>query len=44
MVVAPGRRDMGERACYRTFCDACDAPTTMTDDVCPACGAPLADR
>jgi len=34
---------MGERACYRVFCPACDAPVTVVDAFCPDCGAPIPD-
>ncbi|MFB6080305.1 MAG: hypothetical protein ABEJ81_04840 [Haloferacaceae archaeon] len=32
---------MGERACYRAYCPACDAPVTIVDDRCPDCGESL---
>lgn len=32
---------MGDRACYREFCPACDAPVTIVDGECPACGREL---
>ena len=35
---------MGERACYRDFCPACDASVTVVDDTCPDCGARLDDE
>ncbi|MFW5964288.1 MAG: zinc ribbon domain-containing protein [Natronomonas sp.] len=33
---------MGDRACKRRFCPACDAPATDLDERCPECGEPLA--
>jgi len=32
---------MGERACYRDYCPACDLQVTVVDEECPECGAPL---
>lgn len=32
---------MGDRACDRAYCPACDAPVTVVDEECPDCGAPL---
>jgi predicted amidophosphoribosyltransferase len=34
---------MGDRACDRAYCPACDAPVTVHDDRCPDCGAALDD-
>jgi predicted amidophosphoribosyltransferase len=34
---------MGDRACYRDFCPACDGPVTVVDETCPDCGARLDD-
>lgn len=33
---------MGERACYRQFCPACDAALSIVDEECD-CGHPLPD-
>lgn len=33
--------DMGDRACYREYCPACDRQVTIVDDECPECGAAL---
>jgi predicted amidophosphoribosyltransferase len=30
---------MGDPACYRDYCPACDAQITITDGECPDCGA-----
>jgi predicted amidophosphoribosyltransferase len=35
---------MGERACLREFCPACDAPATTAEEACPDCGADLGGR
>ncbi len=32
---------MGDRACYREFCPACDASVTIVDETCPECGREL---
>jgi hypothetical protein len=32
---------MGERACYRDYCPACDLQVTVVDEECPECGAAL---
>lgn len=32
---------MGDPACYRDYCPACDAQVTITDGECPECGASL---
>ncbi|MWV64437.1 hypothetical protein GRS48_06310 [Halorubrum sp. JWXQ-INN 858] len=32
---------MGDPACDRRFCPACDAPATRLDDACPDCGTRL---
>jgi len=33
---------MGDRACYRDYCPACDAQVTIVDNECPECGNELA--
>jgi len=35
---------MGDPACYRDFCPACDAQVTIVDGECPDCGASLDDH
>lgn len=35
---------MGDPACYRDYCPACDLEVTITEGECPECGADLADR
>jgi hypothetical protein len=32
---------MGERACQRDYCPACDLPVTVVDEECPECGTAL---
>lgn len=32
---------MGDPACHRVFCPACDAPATTADEECPECGRSL---
>ena len=32
---------MGDPACYRAFCPACDLQVTVTDEACPECGSEL---
>ncbi|MBV0901714.1 DUF2089 domain-containing protein [Haloarcula salina] len=32
---------MGDPACYRDYCPACDMQVTITDGECPDCGASL---
>ena len=33
--------NMGDPACYRDYCPACDAQLTITDGECPDCGTRL---
>lgn len=32
---------MGDDACYRAYCPACDLEVTIVDTECPECGEPL---
>jgi predicted amidophosphoribosyltransferase len=32
---------MGDRACHRAFCPACDLQVTVVDEACPECGRSL---
>jgi rRNA maturation endonuclease Nob1 len=32
---------MGERACYRAVCPACDLHVSIADETCPECGAEI---
>lgn len=34
---------MGDPACYRDYCPACDMEVTITDEECPECGEHLPD-
>jgi RNA polymerase subunit RPABC4/transcription elongation factor Spt4 len=34
---------MGDPACDREFCPECDLAVSRSDDVCPACGASIAE-
>jgi ribosomal protein S27AE len=35
---------MGDPACDRRFCPACDLAVTRADDACPECGASIEPR
>ncbi|CDK39614.1 hypothetical protein DM2_1325 [Halorubrum sp. DM2] len=35
---------MGDDACDREFCPACDLAVACTDEECPECGAPIGPR
>lgn len=35
---------MGDPACYRDYCPACDRELLVTDEECPECGAELDAR
>lgn len=35
---------MGDPACYRRLCPACDAQLTVVEAECPECGHPLPDE
>ena len=41
MVVQPQLPAMGDDACYRDYCPACDLQVTIVDETCPECGAEL---
>jgi len=32
---------MGDSACYREFCPACDMQVSVVDEECPECGRVL---
>jgi hypothetical protein len=34
-------RNMGDPACYREYCPACDREVTIVDADCPECGTSL---